>query len=783
MPLDFSHCGCEHLFRDALREGINLFCGAGFSVEARDVSGNKLPLGAELLEELKAEFPREELPLLEKLNDLPRASDYLLRTDKQSFNDFLKSRFTVASYDPSYDALHLANIKKIYTTNIDDLVFKIFDSQQSKKYLNDCSEKGAIHGDSNAVGYYPLHGCVRNKSDYVFGAIELASAFSRRGSEQSWRDLGRDASSSPILFWGWNFADFGPLRAMYGNGGHADDNQLKWALLRNPDDALFATCEVLQFNIIIGDTQAMLSYIKDVMADSTVSACASSNEYAPDLADWEPPKKNSELPSFPLKSMFLEYLPRWSHIYSGILPKTSNYKKVADSIASQNDTVVHGMRCSGKTTIMMQLLADYPCRRPKHFFTSPTLEQVNFYLSRLGNRQSLVFVDDCFRDTDAVIALFKADNVQVICFCRDFNYELQYFKIEPFKFNSIDVTEITVEDAQAIINVIPEEIKYARARTRGITKDPTMVSLLAKTLRTGSFTFMDSFSDEDYDAARVFLMIAYVQSCGIPCSFDMVYSFLGDEQYTHEEMHDIIIRAGGLIKDAINSDSYDITMGLQDYYQCSSRFLAERIIENTSKDSSLLSDVLDDFVDYVPIFKICNYDLFKRSGYDADFAVRAFPRFEDGERFYSVAESKDDSEYLYQQAAIYCLRLHRYKEAFSWIERAKNLTHINRFSIQSTYARIYFEVNIDSDQRLAEEALNQIADCCANDKRKWIHFINYAECCLRYFNRYHDPKHLSSALHYVNEGLDEKTKSLGTMNKKRLINLRRRLEKCVAKAN
>lgn len=31
MKLDFSHDGYENLFRNALEQGINLFCGAGFS--------------------------------------------------------------------------------------------------------------------------------------------------------------------------------------------------------------------------------------------------------------------------------------------------------------------------------------------------------------------------------------------------------------------------------------------------------------------------------------------------------------------------------------------------------------------------------------------------------------------------------------------------------------------------------------------------------------------------------------------------------------------------------
>ena len=70
------------------------------------------------------------------------------------------------------------------------------------------------------------------------------------------------------------------------------------------------------------------------------------------------PPNDENLTSYPLSKYFIEYTPHWSHIYSNIIPKTTNYKKVENSIASGKDTLVMGIRSSGKTTIMMQLLAN-----------------------------------------------------------------------------------------------------------------------------------------------------------------------------------------------------------------------------------------------------------------------------------------------------------------------------------------------------------------------------------------------------------------------------------------
>lgn len=241
-------------------------------------------------------------------------------------------------------------------------------------------------------------------------------------------------------------------------------------------------------------------------------------------------------------------------------------------------------------------------------------------------------------------------------------------------------------------------------------------------------------------------------------------------------MYDILNRAGGLIKEAVEwLEDYSILDGLQNYYQCRSRFFAEKIISSIPVGNSVLADVLNEFTQYVPVFKICLYDKFKRSAYDADLAVRAFSNIDDGRAFYKLCAQKDESEYVYQQAAIYFSRMGDYKSAFDWIEKARNLAHYNRFSIDSTYAKIYFDVNLKANQEEAEAALDILSDCCTNDKRKSIHFANFAKCCLAYYEEYRDRGYLSRALQYIEEGLDDENLSLSWKNKHELYDLKLKL--------
>ena len=86
------------------------------------------------------------------------------------FYDFLQKRFTVGNFNPLYMSLLNISIKNIYTTNIDDLFFKIFNQIDRTIYLSDLSMNGDTYNDENAIRYFPLHGCVRNQDEYVFGA-------------------------------------------------------------------------------------------------------------------------------------------------------------------------------------------------------------------------------------------------------------------------------------------------------------------------------------------------------------------------------------------------------------------------------------------------------------------------------------------------------------------------------------------------------------------------------------------------------------------------------------
>lgn len=86
--------------------------------------------------------------------------------------------------------------------------------------------------------------------------------------KKTWKSLAIDAAEHPILFWGWNFDDAGPIEAMYGDENNVDNNTNRWVLLRKPTDEMIDYIKSLKFNIIIGDTKGMLEYISNFIKSS-----------------------------------------------------------------------------------------------------------------------------------------------------------------------------------------------------------------------------------------------------------------------------------------------------------------------------------------------------------------------------------------------------------------------------------------------------------------------------------------------------------------------------------
>lgn len=89
------------MFKEALSTGINLFTGAGFS-KLPDATGNTLPDASELCGEICHNFSISAT----YTNDLERLSNIVNLRAKTQFQEYLRKKYTVTSYNMPKAAIY-----------------------------------------------------------------------------------------------------------------------------------------------------------------------------------------------------------------------------------------------------------------------------------------------------------------------------------------------------------------------------------------------------------------------------------------------------------------------------------------------------------------------------------------------------------------------------------------------------------------------------------------------------------------------------------------------------
>jgi hypothetical protein len=180
----------------------------------------------------------------------------------------------------------------------------------------------------------------------------------------------------------------------------------------------------------------------------------------------------------------------------------------------------------------------------------------------------------------------------------------------------------------------------------------------------------------------------------------------------------------------------------QDYFLPRSLFVSDTVIkECRDKD---FHRVFKKFHYEVPRFVIPRYKTFKRFGFANNLAIKAFKRWEEGEKFYLDIYTRDESFYLKQQLAIFLGRKKQYARAFRYIDEALSESQRKNMGILHTHARLMFEANID---KVGEEptlraglrdSLRILEECRARDRRQNTHVMRYAIHCIKYYEVFGD---------------------------------------------
>ncbi len=769
----------EHNFRTAVYAGLNLFLGSGFSVLAKDREGKSLPTAGPLTADLTREFGLQEADGL----GLEEVATIIDHSQRQDLTEYLRRRFSVHDYDERYLIVACIPVEMIFTTNVDDLLHCVY-SQSDTSYLNDVYTQGPAHADQSAVDLVALNGCVRDQERPLrFASTELAAAFHR--DPVQWGTLSERLNESPTLFWGYAMRDPATLAALSLAQRKRGTGSDRWAVVL-PGSEHTATARflaALDFQIIRADTAAMLEYL--IALDESRPAVEAPQLERPTEALF-PEEVVPELTRVARRSIVELYRgapPMWCDVYSPDLHRTEHFNTIRNAVNSGRNTAIIGIPASGKSTLLMQVAADIRSDAHKLFLDQLSLEKAQLILRKLNGEPALVCVDNFGDSVRAIHELSQYSHVQVVGAERDYNFEVCRHRLDLDDWTVRDVTELSDADIQACLDSIPQSIRTEATRiprmspATGEVTQPSLFELLEANLRGPRLkarfaSVLAELERRDVALRDLLLMISYVHSCRTPVSMNMVFAFLRGVIRTHTDVYAKVERLGQMITEysGFMADTN------QDHYVPRSSTVAEAVLGACGDQA--FSSAFQRFHEHMTPVNICHFHIFRRRGYGNEFALRAFPRWEEGSDFYDRVYERDRSPYLLQHKALYLAKKQRYDEACTAIDGALVRSAEEIWTIRNSHAIILFRANIGRPAEPGargqlDRSMGILTECYESDRRKPYHACTFARQALEYWQIYGDQRaraYVKRAISWLQE--ETRTSPWNRQVKRLLVGLR-----------
>lgn len=264
----------EELLQKILLEGSPiLFLGAGFSLGAKQADGSDVPNGASL----KTTYLIPEILKYPKTSkEYQEASSYPLSKlcsfiDDMGFSDqrrqLLVRIFKGVTPGDKHRKFFNYHWRKIYTTNIDDLIEHVF--LEKGEALNVQNSKNRLDfpdgGKSNVCEYVKLHGCVNNPDeDFTFSTKEYVTSMQ---AQQDYRfsEFCEDILSSNIILVGTAFDEINIdyFLQLYENAGRSNRGRLVF-INKYADMALRGRIKKLDALFLEWDWVKLMDFIEQI---------------------------------------------------------------------------------------------------------------------------------------------------------------------------------------------------------------------------------------------------------------------------------------------------------------------------------------------------------------------------------------------------------------------------------------------------------------------------------------------------------------------------------------
>lgn len=736
----------ENSFKAALANGINLFVGAGFSINAEDTNHRELPTGATLLTELQSYFKVKYAPLAQ-------CCSYLNRMRNQDYKRYLIERFTISKFPSYYENICLMKIKNIFTTNIDNLIPTIYDkSNQTEGFLNDKRTKGASMSEE-AVNYLPLHGNVDTpEEEFIMGMEQLANVYN--SNSRAWSFLSHSIEAYPTLFLGYSYSDYSTIQAFTSTFTLEEAQKPKWILLFNPDEETIEFYRSLNFNVIEGNIEEFLKALPSLLPSAIVHK--STNRWKTLLGNYLVPTSRSANVQRPINEYLLGNEPIWSDIHRNVIHIRKNeYQDICDSIHGEKNTLILGAPISGKTTLGMQVAVNIDFPGEKLYIKDLSKNHAEYICKLIGTSKVLIFVENFTNDIEALNYICSQPNIKVVGIDQSYFYEQISNQINKSDFDIIDVTKLQSIDIDPIYQSIPTNIRKDFIPFNSIDNSFESIyefisrHIVEQTLSERYKTYINKLTTENTELAEFLVLSAYMNSSRVALSLEAAASYFSDEFNYYE-----VKRMQEKLHDELRELDVDWPT---EVYSPRSNYLAKSILESAPLE--LRRDVMWNVVDCIHPMAIYNFDVFRKFAFDKDLTIKVFVDYREGKKFYEAAiRYCNDNPYIYQQGALYLANKGQYADAFNWIEYAYNHVKKTSYSIENSRAIIQFSANYglnnDQSKLQLENSMDRLFACHERDMRKTFHAIIYADQAIKYYKKYNNEQailYLENAKSWLNE--------------------------------
>jgi len=754
----------ENMFKAALATGINIFAGAGFS-SLPDSTGNRLPLASELCAEICSHFSLNP----SYKDDLEMLSAILQTRSDQQFQEYLRKKYTVKSYNSLYDCLNKISIHSFITTNIDNLIQCVYDNS-TRYHLHDITYYGAGKSGRSKIPFIPLHGNVKNLSSRLyFGKNELTNVDEK--NHELFTAMETKLHEAPTLFWGYGFHDASVLRRI--TSVLSDRHHDVWVMCL-PGDRNIDYFRDLGCFVIVGDTRELLSWINNNCEPSPEAP--TQTNLSGILANYQIPTVNM-VETVSAENYYSVGETSWYAILNSYSVERSIISDLYNCALGGNNIIAVGISFSGKTTAMMQLSLKYNTDAIKIVLRRTlTHEEATTIINTIGNQKAVVFIDDCCDNADACKLFMQKSNILTIGFANDYTYEMTKHLFTGMRYKVIYIDELDSADAQKIYEAIPQQIRKANYTPRlSLDEKYSMIEFLEKNVNTfiskkRITSILLEIRKKSRECFETIALAAYLVANKSLLNTDVMVSYFGSGNYDY--IKKIIDKTEGYLNDYSNNCLYPED---QDYYSLRSSIFAELALEALKDGFKVdFSKCIRRFIENVSRFKIYNYYIFKRTAYDARFFNSVFGTAAND--LYERIYRSDPNPYALQQWALYKSYNGDLPDAYATIDEAINLAP-NNFSIKNSRAIILFESNKNFDSKNAEEnrieAMEILRQCYQSDKRKVYHAQKYADFAIFLAEKYDDYTYIDEAKEWLND-IFEKGESQSWTTKdllKRLNNL------------